>query len=74
MKCPLCKKEQTVIVRIMEDSGVESQNTAEICENPECSFYIDASLLKNWIIRERPRWKRKEDRKKEAAKEEGGKK
>ncbi len=49
MKCPLCQKEQTIIVRLTEDGKMESKNETEICENPDCSLYIDISKLKNGL-------------------------
>lgn len=55
MKCPLCQKEQTKIVRVTEDGRTETHNETEICENPECSLYIDISKLKNWVVRYKPK-------------------
>jgi hypothetical protein len=57
-KCPLCKKEQTIIVRLAEDGRTETKNETEICENPDCSLYIDISKLKTWIVKYRPKEKK----------------
>jgi transcriptional regulator NrdR family protein len=55
MKCPLCKKEQTKIVRLTQEGATQTFNETEICENPKCSFYIDVKKLKNWVIVSRPK-------------------
>jgi len=50
MKCPLCKKEQTKIVRVTQEGATQTFNETEICGNPKCSFYIDEKKLKNWVV------------------------
>ena len=44
--CPLCKKKQTKIVRL--NNGIKSQTTTLICENKECTLYINIDKVKNW--------------------------
>ena len=59
MKCPLCKREQTKIVRVIHEGTTQTFNETEICENPKCSFYIDVKKLKNWVVASRPKEKKK---------------
>ena len=56
-KCPYCKKEQYTIVRLMDETGEESQVTAEVCQNKKCALYIDLSRLKNWKVKYKPKEK-----------------
>lgn len=62
-RCPICKKEQTKLVRVSEETSGETQNTTEICENEKCSLFFGIEKIKNWILRNRPEWKRKSNEK-----------
>lgn len=47
--CFSCRKEKTEIVRLSEKKAL-TKNLDKICQTPGCSFFINFSEVKNWII------------------------
>ena len=55
--CRGCKRPETTIVKLT-DAGKLTQTETKICQNPECSFYINAEELTTWKIKHSVHYKR----------------
>lgn len=49
MICPLCKRELTLIARVSEE-GTETKKTTGVCENPNCSLFVNTKAFKGWVV------------------------
>jgi hypothetical protein len=47
MKCNTCGKEKTKIIKLTEE-GFDTITETEVCENKNCSFYINISKVTTW--------------------------